>query len=372
MTSRRRRDRQPAGLLAAGRRAGRRVDRRLPRPGERVAVVGCGTSWFMAQAYAALREAGRPRRDRRVPGLRVPGRPARTTGSSRSPAPAPPPRSSTCSTRCAAARRPRCIIGDPAPPAAGAGRPTRSRCRSPTSSRWCRPASPPARWPCCGPTSARTSTALAADAEVAVRAAAAGRPGRPSSRSPSWAAAGPSAWPQEAALKCREAADVLGRGVPGDGLPARPDRDRRARPGGVGVRRGPATCRRRGGDRRSVRARRTTAARLRRRGRPPLDPMADLILAQRFAVALADAPGPGPGRAPQPDPLGRPAVTRPSSSPSTSAAPGMKCALVDAGRHGCATPSGTRPAAERGPDAVVDTILRRRRRAWPTRRAPTG
>jgi fructoselysine-6-P-deglycase FrlB-like protein len=29
----------------------------LPRPGERVAVVGCGTSWFMAMSYAALREA---------------------------------------------------------------------------------------------------------------------------------------------------------------------------------------------------------------------------------------------------------------------------------------------------------------------------
>jgi fructoselysine-6-P-deglycase FrlB-like protein len=29
----------------------------LPRAGERVAVVGCGTSWFVAQAYAALREA---------------------------------------------------------------------------------------------------------------------------------------------------------------------------------------------------------------------------------------------------------------------------------------------------------------------------
>ncbi|GII03219.1 SIS domain-containing protein [Planobispora takensis] len=28
----------------------------LPRPGERVAVVGCGTSWFVAQAYAVLRE----------------------------------------------------------------------------------------------------------------------------------------------------------------------------------------------------------------------------------------------------------------------------------------------------------------------------
>ncbi|MGW0122060.1 SIS domain-containing protein [Streptomyces sp. NPDC003327] len=30
----------------------------LPRRGERVAVVGCGTSWFMAHAYARLREAG--------------------------------------------------------------------------------------------------------------------------------------------------------------------------------------------------------------------------------------------------------------------------------------------------------------------------
>lgn len=29
---------------------------KLPAAGERVAVIGCGTSWFMAQAYAALRE----------------------------------------------------------------------------------------------------------------------------------------------------------------------------------------------------------------------------------------------------------------------------------------------------------------------------
>ena len=28
----------------------------LPASGERVAVAGCGTSWFMAQAYAAARE----------------------------------------------------------------------------------------------------------------------------------------------------------------------------------------------------------------------------------------------------------------------------------------------------------------------------
>src|SRR3982751_106233 len=30
----------------------------LPAPGERVAVGGCGTSFFLAQAYAALRESG--------------------------------------------------------------------------------------------------------------------------------------------------------------------------------------------------------------------------------------------------------------------------------------------------------------------------
>ena len=29
----------------------------LPRPGERVATIGCGTSWFMGQAYAVRRES---------------------------------------------------------------------------------------------------------------------------------------------------------------------------------------------------------------------------------------------------------------------------------------------------------------------------
>lgn len=33
-----------------------RVADALPRAGERVAVIGCGTSWFMAQSYAAARE----------------------------------------------------------------------------------------------------------------------------------------------------------------------------------------------------------------------------------------------------------------------------------------------------------------------------
>ena len=41
--------RQAAGLAA-------QVGRSLPASGERVAVVGCGTSWFMAQSYAAARE----------------------------------------------------------------------------------------------------------------------------------------------------------------------------------------------------------------------------------------------------------------------------------------------------------------------------
>ncbi|MGW7006452.1 SIS domain-containing protein [Streptomyces sp. NPDC054933] len=41
--------RQAAEVAAAG-------NVPLPAPGERVAVVGCGTSWFMAQSYAALRE----------------------------------------------------------------------------------------------------------------------------------------------------------------------------------------------------------------------------------------------------------------------------------------------------------------------------
>lgn len=42
---------QEAARLAPERQA------QLPQRGERTAVVGCGTSWFMAQSYAVLREA---------------------------------------------------------------------------------------------------------------------------------------------------------------------------------------------------------------------------------------------------------------------------------------------------------------------------
>ncbi|MGA5193149.1 SIS domain-containing protein [Streptomyces exfoliatus] len=49
-----------AGQPDCWRRAADTADRqagRLPADGERVAVVGCGTSYFMARAYAALRES---------------------------------------------------------------------------------------------------------------------------------------------------------------------------------------------------------------------------------------------------------------------------------------------------------------------------
>lgn len=46
---------QPANWLAARETAERFADS-LPKAGEKVAVVGCGTSLYMAQAYAALRE----------------------------------------------------------------------------------------------------------------------------------------------------------------------------------------------------------------------------------------------------------------------------------------------------------------------------
>jgi fructoselysine-6-P-deglycase FrlB-like protein len=47
---------QPACWLRASELAGS-VAAVLPAHGERVAVAGCGTSWFIAQSYAALREA---------------------------------------------------------------------------------------------------------------------------------------------------------------------------------------------------------------------------------------------------------------------------------------------------------------------------
>ncbi|MGI8668212.1 MAG: SIS domain-containing protein [Jatrophihabitans sp.] len=48
-------NRQPAAWLRAAELSAD-AEKVLPRAGERVAVVGCGTSWFIAEAYTHLRE----------------------------------------------------------------------------------------------------------------------------------------------------------------------------------------------------------------------------------------------------------------------------------------------------------------------------
>ena len=45
----------------------------LPRHGERIAVIGCGTSWFMAEAYAVLREEAGFGQSDFFPASQVPG-----------------------------------------------------------------------------------------------------------------------------------------------------------------------------------------------------------------------------------------------------------------------------------------------------------
>ncbi|WP_405523018.1 SIS domain-containing protein [Streptomyces canus] len=59
--------------VALARRPDGPVSASLPRPGERVAVVGCGTSWFIAQAYAALRESGGHGETDAFPASEMPG-----------------------------------------------------------------------------------------------------------------------------------------------------------------------------------------------------------------------------------------------------------------------------------------------------------
>jgi fructoselysine-6-P-deglycase FrlB-like protein len=62
---------QPACWRRAIEEAGRVRDR-LPAPGARVAAVGCGTSLFIAQAYAALREAAGRGETRAFPASEAP------------------------------------------------------------------------------------------------------------------------------------------------------------------------------------------------------------------------------------------------------------------------------------------------------------
>ena len=131
---------------------------------------------------------------------------------------------------------------------------------------------------------------------------------------------------------------------------------------GVGLRRAAAP----GWPTRSPRPGRHSSA-----GSATLDPMADLILAQRFAVALAAAPRSGPRRAAPPDPVGGAAVTPTWWSPLDVGGTGMKCALVDGRRPG--------PARRTAPDRARARPGGGGRhhpatspRGWPARHAPTG
>ncbi|MBM0238356.1 sugar isomerase [Micromonospora sp. ATA32] len=265
----------------------------LPRPGERVAVVGCGTSWFMAMAYAARREAaGQGETDafqasefpagRRYDRLIAITRSGTTTevlellGALRGQVP------STV------------LVGDPASPAveladAAVTMPFADE-RSVVQTRFATTALALLRAHL-----GDNVDALAADAEVAVRAPLPIDPAgieQVTFLGRGWTVG----LAQEAALKCREAATFWAEAYPAmdyrhgpiaiaapgrlvwafgdlpDGLP-----EDVAATGAAFVHSRTHGCR--------------TVLGSWAAGRTPVDPMADLILAQRFAIALATSRG---------------------------------------------------------------------------------
>ncbi|MGI5213055.1 SIS domain-containing protein [Plantactinospora sp. CA-290183] len=265
----------------------------LPRPGERVAVLGCGTSWFMAMAYAALREAaGHGETDAfqasEFPAHRRYDRVLAIT------------RSGTTTEVLAALTAVRderpstVIVGDPDSPAveiAGAtvAMPFADE-RSVVQTRFATSALALLR--------AHLGTdvsALAADAEVAVRAPLPVDPARIEQVTflgRGWTVG----LAQEAALKCREAATCWAEAYPA--MDYRHGPIAIAAPGRMVWAFGEIP------DGLAEEITGTGAAFVHSRtngvhaviggwaaGRPPLDPMADLILAQRFAVALAAGRG---------------------------------------------------------------------------------
>lgn len=278
--------RQAAALAAASAPA-------LPRLNERVAVVGCGTSWFMAMAYAGLRErAGHGETDAfqasEFPVARGYDRVLAITRSG----------TTTEVLELLGVLKGRCptslIVGDPTSPALGLA--TQSVPmpfadeHSVVQTRFATSALALLRAHL-----GEDVASLAADAEVAVRAPLPVDPTRVEQATflgRGWTVG----LAKEAALKCREAASFWAEAYPA--MDYRHGPISIAAPGRVVwtfgdtpaglcddvVATGAAFvhCRTHGaygtlGD---------WAA-----GRTPLDPMADLILAQRFAVALAVARG---------------------------------------------------------------------------------
>ena len=215
---------RPAGCGPPGWRP---MSRTCCRPaGERVAVTGCGTSWFIAQSYAAAREAaGQGETDAFAASEMPAGRrydrvvvlsPVRH--HDRDPAAARP------AGRRRADRGDHRRRGDPGRRGgrrrdrAGLRRRAVGRADQVRHHRAGAAAGPPGRghrprWP------RRPETALAEPLPAALAGA----------RQFTFLGTG---WTyglaSEAALKLREAAGLVDRGLPGDGVPARPDRGHRA------------------------------------------------------------------------------------------------------------------------------------------------
>ena len=292
---------QPGRVGRRGRAGGRSADV-LPPPGARVCVVGCGTSLFVAQAYAALREARRPRLDRRVRRVRAAHRaPLRRAG--RDLALGHDDRGACTRSASDVADRTLAITADGGRPG---GRARRRRDRAPVRRRAVGRADPlrhrrahaaaragrsPARPPPRPPPRARA------------RGAAAGRDPAASSSGRSSAAAGPSASPSEAALKLRECAAGVDRGLPAVRVPPRADQHRRA-----GAR--DLAARRRSTPRSPTSCARTGATVVARRARPARRPRA------RRSAPRSRSRGPRarPGPPAQPDALGRPRRPRPGAA----------------------------------------------------------
>ncbi|MEV4755644.1 sugar isomerase [Micromonospora sp. NPDC049559] len=268
----------------------------LPREGERVAVIGCGTSWFVAMAYAGLREhAGQGETDAfqasEFPTGRRYDRLLAVT------------RSGTTSEvldvlRAVRGRIPSTIVvGDPETPAVEAADevvalPFADE-RSVVQTRFATSALALLRGHL-----GEDVPALAADAEVAVRAPLPIEPARVEQVTflgRGWTVG----LAHEAALKCREAAAFWSEAYPA--MDYRHGPIAIAGPGRLVWAFGEVPA----GLAEEVAATGAAFAHSRShgchtpldrwaRGRTPLDPMADLILAQRFAVALATTRGQDP------------------------------------------------------------------------------
>ena len=328
----------------------------LPASGARIAVVGCGTSWFIAQSYAWLREAGGHGEtdafaaseafvDRGYDAVVALTRSGTTTevlelverlrgrGAHRR----------RHRRRDLAARRPRRRRGDPAVRRRAVGRADPVRHHRPRPlPRLARRGPRRRRSPMPSAPSPRTLDPALVDAEQFTFL------GR------GWTVG----LAHEAALKMREAVAVVDRVVPVDGVPPRPDLDRRARPGHLALRRGARRPRRRG--------RRDRCALRGRHARP--DGRARPGPARR--PRARPRPRPRPRRAAQPHPLGHPrgADARPGSgstapAPSAPARPVLafdvggtdtKSALIDGdGRVLGLRRTPTPPTRERTAEAVV-------------------